>query len=229
MQNQIPKKKKRRNFNKVNRIMVLTGIEDIEEIQRLIAKENRRKKLEKIKSKRSAISNKKDLSLSQPKKQESQEITLDSDIVLPFVKLLIDKNLITIDELKSLTLKEDNPLRHFSYNINNNKTLSKDQCRQYWLYLMRNNQLFCEICGHPITKETNKGLWKLTADHRIPRSKGGLSDSTNLGPSHSICNNIKADILPEDWEKLGLELLKKYNITVDHNNSIYKYIKELQR
>ena len=35
--------------------------------------------------------------------------------------------------------------------------------------------------------------------------------------------------IPEEWEKIGLEMLRSYGIHVDTKHSMYKYSKEIQR
>ena len=104
---------------------------------------------------------------------------------------------------------------------------SKGQLRDHWMYLMRNNQLFCDICGKPI--DTLQGSMRLTYDHIQPRSKGGKTDGENGSPAHSVCNNAKGNILPEVWEKVGLEILNSRGISVDLNKAMYKYRQEYQR
>ncbi len=225
--------KKKRNITRLNQVILVTGIDDISEIERLLAKADRQKKLEKRKLKRIKKKEYKPKKILRnqpfPQLQQSQpEINLSINIVLPFIKLLLDKNLITTKELQTFTLKENNTLKQVNFKLDG-EVLDKSQLRQYWLYLMKHNELYCALCGHPITEKTNKGPWKLTSEHTIPRSQGGATDSTNLVPAHSICNSIKANITPEEWEKVGLEMLRSYGIHVDTKYSMYKYIKEIQR
>lgn len=225
--------KKKRNITRLNQVILVTGIDDISEIERLLAKADRQKKLEKRKLKRIRKKEYKPKKILRnqpfPQLQQSQpEINLSINIVLPFIKLLLDKNLITTKELQTFTLKENNTLKQVNFKLDG-EVLDKSQLRQYWLYLMKHNELYCALCGHPITEKTNKGPWKLTSEHTIPRSQGGATDSTNLVPAHSICNSIKANITPEEWEKVGLEMLRSYGIHVDTKYSMYKYIKEIQR
>lgn len=226
-----PIKTRKRNVKKLNQIMIITGIDDIQEIERLLEKQERKRKLERKKKAKEAKKPK------QPKKQLrnqpfiKKEVSIDSNLVLAFIQLLVNKGMITKKELETLTLNEDNPLKQVDFKVEN-KVLSKSQLKGYWLYMMRHNQLFCSLCGHPITEETNKGPWRLTAEHRIPRSKGGATDSTNLDPAHEICNCVKSDIMPEEWNKVGLEILRSYGIHVDTKHALYNYLihsKEIQR
>ena len=204
--------------------MVVTGIDDLAEIERLLEKADRKRKFEK-KKKAKELNRPK-----QPKKQlrdqpfmKKEEVSIDSNLVLSFIQLLVDKKMITQEELQTLTLNENNPLKQVDFKLEN-KVLSKSQLKGYWLYLMSRNSLYCALCGHPITEESNKGPWKLTAEHRIPRSKGGATDSTNLDPSHSVCNMAKDNLMPEEWAKVGLERLRSYGIHVDTTHALYNYL-----
>jgi len=224
------KKPKKRNIKKINKVMILTGIDDIFEIEKLLEKERRKKKIKKNKStrikKKQQKLNKKKIK-NQPiistQEQQKPQVSIDSSIILPFIKLLLDKNLITAEELQSLTLNKDNPLKQVDFKVEDN-ILTKTQLRNYWVYLMRHNELYCALCGHPITDKTYQGPWRLTADHTIPRSRGGITDSSNLLPAHSICNSIKTDISPEEWEKVGKDLLESYGIHVDLKHVKYNYL-----
>lgn len=55
--------------------------------------------------------------------------------------------------------------------------------------------IICAICGMPI-----QSYQKLTLDHWKPKSKGGATDETNLKPAHKVCNQIKADLAPEEFD-----------------------------
>ena len=106
------------------------------------------------------------------------------------------------------------------YSLPNDAT--KLECKAYWLYLMRNNQLFCDICGNPIT-QGKKGKWKLTYDHIQPKSKGGETNGKNGSPTHSLCNSLKMNYTPEEWEILGPAILASYNISINLNHCLYRY------
>lgn len=64
-----------------------------------------------------------------------------------------------------------------------------------WLRIIKDSQLICALCGLPIAKED------LSADHRLAQSRGGLSTRENLQPSHKLCNECKADLMPDEWER----------------------------
>lgn len=225
------KEKQKRNVSKLNRVMILTGIEDIIEVERLLAKLDRQRKIEKkkkIKHKVRCRKPHKKVMRGQPlPPMQPQTIKSDPLTIMVLINLLMEKGILTPDEVKNLKVEDNSPLKHLNFEFTD-QVLDRGQCRTYWLYLMKYNELFCALCGHPIT-EARKGPWRLTAEHRMPRSKGGATDSTNLDPSHEICNNIKADMLPEEWEKVGLEALRSYGIHVDVNRTRYKYLKEIQR
>ncbi len=63
--------------------------------------------------------------------------------------------------------------------------------------------IICAICGQPIYKNQ-----KLTIDHIIPRHHGGTDDTENLQISHQICNVIKSDLFPEEFEPRKKELFE---------------------
>lgn len=50
----------------------------------------------------------------------------------------------------------------------------------------------CELCGKKILLED------MSLDHRIPLSKGGEDDVSNLACTCDTCNEMKGCILPED-------------------------------
>lgn len=49
----------------------------------------------------------------------------------------------------------------------------------------------CYICTEPFTEED-----QATIDHFIPLAKGGTWDLENLKLAHSLCNSLKADLMP---------------------------------
>ena len=58
--------------------------------------------------------------------------------------------------------------------------------------------IICAICGMPI-----QPYHKLTIDHWLPKSKfpAFAKNAKNLIPAHKICNEIKADLTPDDFEE----------------------------
>ena len=165
--------------------------------------------------------------------KQSVEIELSTFLLL--IKSLVKSNQVSLEELNKIleAVKEEkdglvvedpnHPDRVFHVT----RKTSKGQLRDHWMYLMRNNQLLCDICGKPI--DTLQGPMRLTYDHIQPRSKGGKTDGQNGSPAHSICNNAKGNILPEVWEKVGLEILNSRGISVDLNHTMYNYKQVNQR
>lgn len=60
----------------------------------------------------------------------------------------------------------------------------------------------CYYCGETFPPD------ELTMDHKIPLSRGGLSEKINLVPACKECNNNKKYLLPVEWEEY-LTRLKK--------------------
>lgn len=48
----------------------------------------------------------------------------------------------------------------------------------------------CHLCGQP---------GATTADHVVPRSKGGSDDIANLRPAHFGCNGARQDTDLDEW------------------------------
>lgn len=196
-----------------------------------------RNNVRKNKSRKNQDSLRNKSQFSKPKKQKpskpirskpikKQKIELDSSQILLFIKYFINAGLITEEELKILTLHKDNPLKNVEVELSN-KVLNKSELRDLWIYQIRNHNCFCSICGNEIssTDLNHHNPWRLTAEHRYPRSKGGKTDSTNLEPSHSKCNSLKQDFLPEVWERIGLAILQNRNIPVNFEKATYDYLK----
>lgn len=77
--------------------------------------------------------------------------------------------------------------------------------------LMRDhNILYCAICGCLINKKDT-----ITLDHHMPKSKGGDSSSKNLLPAHKVCNEIKADLMPDEFDKVKTD---RFKFALDHYN-----------
>lgn len=52
----------------------------------------------------------------------------------------------------------------------------------------------CIVCGQPFEKSKD-----ITFDHWIPISKGGADDLDNYRLAHFKCNNLKANMTPEQF------------------------------
>lgn len=84
------------------------------------------------------------------------------------------------------------------------------ELRKTFAFMRDHNVLYCAICGCLINKTDT-----ITLDHHIPKSKGGDSCSKNILPAHKICNEIKADLMPEEFEKVKAE---RFQFALDHYN-----------
>jgi 5-methylcytosine-specific restriction enzyme A len=63
---------------------------------------------------------------------------------------------------------------------------------QWWKNLRARNH--CHYCGKTVPAR------KLSMDHRIPISRGGMSERKNLVPSCKSCNNKKKNMMLDEWE-----------------------------
>lgn len=50
----------------------------------------------------------------------------------------------------------------------------------------------CHLCGRP---------GATTADHLVPRSRGGDDSLENLRPAHARCNSSRGNMSVESWRK----------------------------
>lgn len=53
----------------------------------------------------------------------------------------------------------------------------------------------CHYCGREVDPS------ELTMDHRIPLSRGGMTEKINCVPACKECNNKKKYLLPTEWEE----------------------------
>jgi len=65
-------------------------------------------------------------------------------------------------------------------------------------YNQKRELMRCRWCGKVLTSET------ATFDHRIPLSKGGLTNSANAVLACADCNHRKADLTPEEFKAKDL-------------------------
>lgn len=162
---------------------------------------------------------------------------IDVSIFLLLIETLLKEKKITKAQLETIlgNIKETEDKTAFEVQdpahpervFKLSKNAGKGEIRDYWLYLMKQNNLFCDICGYPIT--TVHGRMGLTYDHIQPRSKGGKTDAKNGSPAHQICNGLKTNILPETWEKVGAAILQEHGIQINPANTLYKYAMLRQR
>lgn len=165
---------------------------------------------------------------SPKKEKEPKKITLSPEDAMSLFFYLVKAGLITKEELAKRCLDEDNPFK--KYEIEIDSKLSKGDARHFWASLARDNHLYCELCGNPIYQQSlhGNGMWSLTAEHRHPRSKGGKDQAWNLGPAHKVCNELKSNILPEQWEVVGLPKLLEAGIPVNLDKVRYDYLRVLR-
>jgi hypothetical protein len=123
--------------------------------------------------------------------------------------------------LASENINISDKLNNYDFKIIN--SLSKTQTRGFWIYLLKHNDLYCDICGHHINSIDNKSNQRLTWDHIVPKSKGGKYNFLNASPTHSLCNKLKTNYMPNEWEKVGLEILKNYGIIINKQHTKYNY------
>lgn len=98
--------------------------------------------------------------------------------------------------------------------------ISTKQLRKEWWRIIKDSELICALCGLPIKSD-------LTVDHITPRFRGGLTCKKNLQPAHKVCNECKADLMPDEWEKHKYELyLHAYNHW-NINNKQKKLLKQI--
>ena len=62
----------------------------------------------------------------------------------------------------------------------------------------------CSICGKPILKNQ-----KMSIDHHIPKMHGGTDYRDNLFPAHQICNSIKGDMMPDEFDAHKVEMFQR--------------------
>ncbi len=61
----------------------------------------------------------------------------------------------------------------------------------------------CSICGQPILKKQ-----KMSIDHYIPKMHGGTDFRDNLFPAHQICNSIKGELMPDEFNARKAEMFQ---------------------
>lgn len=59
----------------------------------------------------------------------------------------------------------------------------------------------CAICGRPID------FYSMTVDHKIPLSKGGTNELTNLQPACLTCNFLKNGLTMDELEGKMKEII----------------------
>ncbi len=73
---------------------------------------------------------------------------------------------------------------------------NKSLCRRWQRgHLVKKYGNICYICEVPF-----KSIKDITFDHYIPFSKGGFDVLENYRLAHSECNQLKADMTPEEFK-----------------------------
>jgi 5-methylcytosine-specific restriction endonuclease McrA len=100
--------------------------------------------------------------------------------------------------------------------IEEQETVSKKVCKRISFdtdvrkLIYRNSKGHCCLCGKFVDYED------FTVDHIIPLAKGGTNEIDNLQCACKVCNNIKTDVLPNEFidkitEMIVYSMNKKYN------------------
>ncbi len=74
-----------------------------------------------------------------------------------------------------------------------NKSLTRRWQRNH---LINKHGNFCYYCGNSF-----ESIKDITFDHWIPISKGGLDLLENYRLAHFVCNQLKADMTPEEYRE----------------------------
>ena len=106
-------------------------------------------------------------------------------------------------------ITEDGKIVKVSANTIKRKSFSGEERIQIY----RKTKGHCYLCGEFVDFE------KFEIEHRLPVSKGGTNDFSNVFCSCHICNTIKHDIYPEDFmERISKIFL--YQMEKKSGNSI---------
>lgn len=62
----------------------------------------------------------------------------------------------------------------------------------------------CPLCGEPIVRDKRGRLINYSADHVVPRARGGIDALGNLVLAHRRCNSGKGDREPTGCEMIWL-------------------------
>lgn len=81
---------------------------------------------------------------------------------------------------------------------------SKKNLKRQWLALLKDDKLYCVLCGQLIINAKD-----ISVEHYVPKSRGGSKGLYNCFPAHKICNEIKGNLLPDEWNKTKFILIEK--------------------
>lgn len=87
--------------------------------------------------------------------------------------------------------------------------------KRQWIKQCNQKILYCVLCGKLILKES-----EISAEHIIPKSKGGCNTVENLKPSHSLCNNLRGTMDIEEFK----DILKN-----EYNNNVQEWRNEVHQ
>lgn len=59
----------------------------------------------------------------------------------------------------------------------------------------------CYYCRRRLVLKKKRHCEIVTVDHYVPLSKGGYDDFDNKVPACRKCNNLKADMMPDEFER----------------------------
>ena len=83
----------------------------------------------------------------------------------------------------------------------------KPHKRKDLVALIKRDGLKCQLCNEDIDM-SRIGLFGVSIDHIVPRSKGGTDELENLRLTHCICNALRG--ADEEKNEIDLEELEKY-------------------
>ncbi|MDE1871184.1 MAG: HNH endonuclease [Candidatus Micrarchaeota archaeon] len=72
------------------------------------------------------------------------------------------------------------------------RNISRNPPRQMILRVARRDNYLCQICGKPVLDK------EIEFDHKIPWSRGGPTEESNIRLTCEKCNNKKRAKVPED-------------------------------
>lgn len=87
--------------------------------------------------------------------------------------------------------------------------------KQLWSIQCKKGELYCYLCGNKI-----HNIHECNAEHWIPKSKGGTTDTYNIKSAHKLCNSLKGNMTPEEWDENKAEILLKHGIKLNEDYDI---------
>lgn len=91
----------------------------------------------------------------------------------------------------------------YAPNVARKKSRRPSSMKTTMLDLWRKAEGACHYCRRATLRPTKlprpHSDLKATIDHVVPLSKGGAVRGDNVVLACALCNNLKADMMPEDW------------------------------